>query len=89
MSAKFTKGPWRVDNSCSTVLMISAGSWPVCEVNGYGLGINQDAVDSANANLIAAAPDMYEMLKDILHNYEAGEIVDVEIEIILKRARGE
>ena len=43
----------------------------------------------ANAHLIASAPDMYELLQDILTNYQCGDIIDRQIEEVLAKARGE
>lgn len=60
----------------------------VATVHGFKFGKNNSKRD-ANAHLIAAAPEMYEMLSDILRNYEAGTKIDLEIERLLAKARGE
>lgn len=92
METQFTKGKWS----------IGCGNYPsIIEVNIPGrlsipmvftatdltCGDSQEII--ANAHLIAAAPDMYEMLNDILCNYEVDEEVDKRIEKVLAKARGE
>lgn len=50
MEAKFTKGPWSYDG----ISVIDENSIDICDVNPD---------NKANAKLIAAAPEMYELLK--------------------------
>jgi hypothetical protein len=91
---KFTKGPWRVlDNTSYTdrpnhyqILTKDAGLWVAytecCD--------NEE--EEANAALIAAAPEMYELLQDIATNYQCMPNpcgVEQRIEAVLKKARGE
>lgn len=55
---KFTEGPWSVSDTMSVV--IHEGSrFGICKVIGC------DSTDKANAALIAAAPEMYEMLNNV------------------------
>ena len=65
--SKFTKGPWKLRGN-------NIGVSDVSETQSYGMLINIASVDEfdlasdwqANANLIAAAPDMYEALEELL-----------------------
>ena len=66
---KFTPGPWVFENKTPEELPhIMAGEWPVCtaEYHSYsdfsGVQINNEA----DANLIAAAPDLYAALEKAL-----------------------
>ena len=60
---KFTKGPWAKDRRGES--LIGANGFPVC-VWGCGLSNAQKNDERvANANLIAAAPDMYRMIKEL------------------------
>lgn len=65
---KWTPGPWTVDDGDSEAFgVFSADGAGICYLseNPYrGLGLRPE--DSANANLIAAAPDMYEALETML-----------------------
>lgn len=77
--SKFTKGPWKVGYESFTV---DAGSMRICDIRGWGhltgkgsLGLPFDqakAIQEANARLIAAAPDMFEMLVS-LHSEECAK----------------
>lgn len=61
MSAKFTPGPW----SCQLVNVqhsISCKSGAIA----YTRCLVDDIQDAANASLIAAAPDMYEALRELV-----------------------
>ena len=84
---KFTKGPWRIDEF-RDFASIMAGYTEICYIDD---DLNCDKV-RANARLIAAAPEMYELLV-LLENYYAvrGESNSVTktISQVLKKARGE
>lgn len=73
MSAVFTPGPWAIQERVggNRHLMIRAGFGNICHVNA---SINKDA----NANLIAAAPELF----------EAGEDAAKELESLLGRVAG-
>ncbi|CAH9016161.1 putative coil containing protein [Vibrio phage 466E53-1] len=86
--AKFTKGPWFYDN-----YMLVDGSVRVVHGNititYHGAANDQDI---ANANLIAAAPEMYEMLTnlaEIMRNAKISYSTADEIDKLLAKARGE
>ena len=85
---KFTKGPWRIDEF-RDFASIMAGYTEICYIDD---DLNCDKV-RANARLIAAAPEMYELL-ELLDNYLAinGGLSDrmtTEIRKLMKKARGE
>ena len=108
MSEKFTPGPWEAYNS--VVHTTKKDSLPPDRTWGYGLndgficclddGEYHNYSDpeecAANAHLIAAAPEMYEMLDFLLdfvmnggNEGEIRECYAVAIEYVLKKARGE
>lgn len=74
---KHTPGPWEV-GYCSLNVMArdEKGSFPVCDIRGWGhltgrghgaLGLSPDeaeAIQTANARLIAAAPDLLDALQN-------------------------
>lgn len=95
---KFTPGPWRVGRSTITRVYCSKGDRIISprdligQVEGRYCG-----QDVANANLIAAAPEMYDVLEQIqewmLHiDMDFGVTNDYlysDIKCLLKKARGE
>ncbi|AUR87388.1 hypothetical protein NVP1100O_47 [Vibrio phage 1.100.O._10N.261.45.C3] len=101
--AKFTKGPWvLIDGQFSSEVEITTenrqenSKGKICEMDIYFDG--QHGIEQpANAHLIAAAPEMYEMLAEVLHNMEVGnsdhtEINDAmipRVSALLAKARGE
>lgn len=80
--AKFTDGPWNWEHDQDTASMIqvfseSSGDRDVCRIQ-----------HEPDAYLIAAAPEMYEMLKRLsAKQWDASE--EEEIENLLAKARGE
>ena len=84
---KFTQLPWRIEGF-RDFISIMAGYSEICYIDG---DLNCDNVQ-ANARLIAAAPEMYELLA-LLDNYYAvrGESnrVTKTISQVLKKVRGE
>jgi len=79
--AKVTSGMWRVDPQKWSRVIDRCGQ-PVASVKG-------EADANANANLIAAAPDMFELLESLEENLTISEDVAEEIRIVLRRARGD
>jgi hypothetical protein len=67
MSEKFTKGPWKAtyDSQLQALIQIysTEAHLPVAVLPDRGT-IEAMSEIEANANLIAAAPDMYEALKE-------------------------
>jgi len=71
--AKFTPGPWKwredaVEEDGSTMRTLAPGVLILDDMGGGPWG---DEVDRANARLIAAAPDLYEALRNLLSAAEA------------------
>tara|TARA_R110000744_G_scaffold321118_3_gene427252 strand:- start:901 stop:1185 length:285 start_codon:yes stop_codon:yes gene_type:complete len=93
MNTNFTKAPWSVLGE----IVIAEGGHktikPLCSLNGR----ISPQEDEANAHLIAAAPDMYEMLKElssISENYQESIIFWIhenkyKVEELLAKAQGE
>jgi hypothetical protein len=79
--AKVTSGMWRVDPQKWSRVIDRCGQ-PVASVKG-------EADANANANLIAAAPDMFELLESLEENLAIPEDVVEEIRLVLRRARGD
>ena len=76
---KVTSGMWRIDPQKLSRVVDRCGQ-PVASV---------EANASANASLIAAAPDMFELLESLEANSSIPEDVVEEIKIVLRRARGD
>ncbi len=80
--SKFTKGPWyKSKPKGEHRAFVMCEGIKICTV-AYNRGKMNT---SANANLIAAAPDMYRFLDDLAN----GRGVDYPIEKLLAKARGE
>jgi len=89
----FTGVKWVVDlgGTIGHIKAILVGSDKTPTVARYDvetLSLNDDH-KKANAHLIAAAPDMYLLLRDILNNYETDTHMDNQINVVLSKARGE
>lgn len=79
----FMPGPWKVGYRGLDVVAPSlrGGEAKVCDIRGWGyltgkghgaLGLSEDeatAIQTANARLIAASPDLLSALKDLLAEY--------------------
>ena len=80
---KHTKGPWMVNDNgvedgCLDVWVGTEGDFPVVEdINGEDVGQTR-----ANANLIAAAPELLEMLKVAVGRCEINNCSGEEDEFI-------
>ena len=84
---KFTKGPWKLFNKKGDVVSTETGDL-IVKWNAYHTE-EQQLADSA---LIAAAPDMYALLLDIVTDYQCmpnPAVMADKIEAVLKKARGE
>ena len=79
--SKVTSGMWRVDPQKLSRVVDRCGQ-PVASVDA-------EAEVNANASLIAAAPDMFEMLQSLESNSNLPEDVIDEIKLVLRRARGD
>jgi hypothetical protein len=78
---KLTSGMWRIDPQKWSRVIDRCGQ-PVASVEA-------DADSNANASLIAAAPDMFELLKTLESDASLPELVQEEIQLVLRRARGD
>ena len=93
MSEKFTPGPWEVIGAEFT-------EHGAC----YEIVMPENVISKANACLIAAAPEMYELLTNIewcdsgeyhlpycpcCGNYDDKHADDCKLQEVLKKARGE
>jgi len=97
--AKFTKRPWKIDESYLTMLAISnANGVSVAEVDSAGFyggeygdwEIFPTEEQMANAHLIAAAPEMYYLLQELCDVLGSNYSDDIDrIESLLAKARGE
>ena len=81
VKGKVTSGMWRIDPQKLSRVVDRCGQ-PVASVES-------DAEANASANLIAAAPDMFELLQSLEHNASIPEEVVEEIKLVLRRARGD
>jgi hypothetical protein len=79
--SKVTSGMWRIDPQKLSRVVDRCGL-PVASVEA-------EAEANANASLIAAAPDMFELLESLEVNPSLPEEVVEEIKIVLRRARGD
>jgi hypothetical protein len=85
---QFTSGPWHVSEKQPTVVGNKEKAVCKCELD-WNLGANER---KANAALIAAAPEMYALLLDIVTDYQCmpnPAVMADKIEAVLKKARGE
>jgi len=87
MTAKFTKGPWRIESRVRGDFIFASeerlnAGFNICKVSG--------PESSYNASLIACAPEMYEMLERVArtHLHENSGLW-IEVTDLLKKARGE
>ena len=96
MKAKFTKGEWNIKTTGHYYNGERQYKHEVL-VDGIGVACFEDS--TANAHLIAAAPDMYEMLEILTHTCRLMasktplksefEALQAGIEQVLSKARGE
>ena len=78
---KLTSGMWRIDPQKWSRVIDRCGQ-PVASVEA-------DADSNTNASLIAAAPDMFELLEALENDGSISEDVQEEIQLVLRRARGD
>lgn len=92
--AKFTEGEW---TACGTFVMsetisdtVAIGQAGDAAIKYYSSGLVSEEEQAANANLIAAAPDMYDLLSTVEN--DDGTIpawLWDKIQMTLAKARGE
>jgi len=76
MDNKFTPGPWKVGilqntRGSDNVYVEANDDLIICEVGGFVIGKDNA---KANAHLIAAAPEMYEALRNWHELFEWGDL---------------
>ncbi len=86
MEFKGTKGKWEIDITppyhepkCSTLEIYSdekTSVW-ICKVQNNGVIESEEG--TANAQLIASAPEMFELLKSFIDDFDNGLIEDYQI----------
>ena len=80
--AKFTKGPWKShDHDEMDIVSESESFVGICTVYGYEpdhTGFNVSDECSANAHLIAAAPEMYQAIENLLVELDAKHGISLE-----------
>lgn len=95
---KFTKGPWYAySHDFKDCLDEYYTEWGVSSSKTKRsictmLGVDSEDEINANASLIAAAPEMYDLLLDIVTDYQCmpnPAVMANKIETVLKKARGE
>ncbi len=94
---KFTKGPWSLCDKVST--LVTSGNRSIASTGCYQTNVDFDKTHDeniANAHLIAAAPELYQALENILCWREQRDTPYVPIDYIegvaslaLAKARGE
>ncbi len=77
-TTKFTKGPWRTKQLGHTQYRsIDANEWEYLARVSAPLDGEKEGI--ANANLIAAAPDLYQVLHDIATAHGPGTLASDEL----------
>lgn len=72
MSAQHTPGPWEVGEEGSSFLLVHAGGVVLADCDLQGINSFEEC--SANAKLIAEAPEMAEALRQIAYLRPAGDV---------------
>lgn len=91
MDAKFTPGPWKVEKHDGALEVWNQNTFVCSTDSKLFRTAHSQFEDAPNAALIAASPEMYDMLKIIssMHTMKKSQPFMVkEIEDLLKRARG-
>ena len=63
----FTPGPWRVSEQGYVVTDNPVGPLDTSSLLYYGGHVVCETITPSNARLVAAAPDMYDLLLDLKH----------------------
>jgi hypothetical protein len=84
---KLTSGMWRIDPQKWSRVIDRCGQ-PVASVDAEA-DSNANANSNANASLIAAAPDMFELLETLENDVSISDTLHEEIQQVLRRARGD
>src|SRR3984893_15721139 len=79
--SKLTSGMWRIDPQKWSRVIDRCGQQVA--------SVEADPDSNTNASLIAAAPDMFELLETLENDESISEAVQEEIQLVLRRARGD
>lgn len=86
---KFTPGPWHNGQTKDPAIVFDADGWAICDCKTYHRKGYLDEMRS-NAHLIAAAPELYEVLSEAI---ERGGVIQMclydKAIAALAKARGE
>jgi len=91
---KFTPGPWEWDGDVWDYDYAEEAPWLIGKDNQIIIKGEIDCANKANAHLIAAAPDLYEAIKELLYalqdddNWRTSGVYE-DAENALAKARGE
>ena len=94
MTEKFTPGPWEIEEREANIRDMHLYGFSI-QTKEHRLCMCQTDDDrnipvmKANAALIAAAPELYECLCDVMTDLEMSEGMRAHMETVLKKARGE
>lgn len=94
MNDKFTPGPWEIEERSAHFGSYSMYGFSI-QTKAHRICMCQTDDDrniptmQANAALIAAAPELYECLCDVMTDLEMSEGMRAHFEKVLKKARGE
>jgi hypothetical protein len=81
MEFKGTKGKWELEIRETRCSINVSDNKAICDVLGYDVSSVTKTEMEANAKLIAASPEMFEMLKDILSGIREDNFMVTENEI--------
>lgn len=79
--SKLTSGMWRIDPAKWSRVIDRSGQQVA--------SVEADADTTANASLIASAPDMFELLEVLENDASVSKSLQEEIQLVLRRARGD
>lgn len=85
---KHTQGPWTVKKTRDECFYIESGDAPIADVHEWTGSHENLEASKSNAYLIAAAPEMLDMLEKLSHLHESGQWHN-EVEKLIKKAKGE
>ena len=80
---KFTPGPWKLDYSDQLEWILTADCYEITS------GFADYAPSKVDAQLMAAAPDLYEALEALVKDEHIPEWKRISINMLLAKARGE
>jgi len=89
--SKHTPGPWKVDTVSTTIEFINAKVIHSPDDYIHACLMGSDKTQEANANLIAAAPELLECLNHLFYNCEAKTTIEwiFKIKEAIAKAKGQ